>query len=147
MRVGSESLIFSLFMPKGHKAPSIADEKIDFKPVNPPKAPAVKSDEELLADLYDRTAQQLIDDADVNDDGMVSKDEYMAAQKRLADMDKRIFDPVSTEERWEKFDPTGKGTLDKSEVIEGLKKVLPLGIGHLDQAQADAIRFRPPTRV
>src|ERR1044072_3314459 len=84
-----------------------------------------KSDDQLLADLYDRTAQQTLDDADIDGDGMMSKDEYMAAQKRLANADNRIFDIDAAEDRWSTFDPTGKGAIDKDEIIEGLKILLP----------------------
>ncbi len=146
MRVGSESSIFSLFMPKRTKGPSISDGGIAFKTAESPKTPPIKSDDQLLADLYDNTAQQLIDDADIDGDGMLSRDEYLGAQKRLANANDRIFDQQAAEERWAKFDPNGKGTIDKSEVIEGLKTILPLKVGHLDAATVNAIQNRPPTR-
>jgi hypothetical protein len=99
-----------------------------------------KTDDQLLAELYDRTAQQTLDDADIDGDGLMSKDEYMAAQKRLADADNRIFDIDAAEERWSTFDPTGKGAIDKDEIIEGLKILLPLKVGHLDADMAERIR-------
>jgi hypothetical protein len=144
MKIGSESSIFGLFMPKTRKAPSMADEKIDFKAVPSPKTQA-KSDEQILADHYDRAAQQLLDYADADNDGFLSKDEYMGAQKRMADTDKRPFDLHTIEGFWTKLDPNGKGAIDKAEVVEGLRASLPLNIGHLDPSTADAIRNRPPT--
>lgn len=104
--------------------------------------PPEKSDQQLLAELYDRTAQQALDDADIDGDGLMSKDEYMAAQKRLADADNRIFDIDAAEDRWSTFDPTGKGAIDKNEIIEGLKTLLPFKVGHLDAGMAERIRER-----
>jgi hypothetical protein len=70
----------------------------------------------------------------------MSKDEYMAAQKRLANADNRIFDIDAAEDRWSTFDPTGKGAIDKDEIIEGLKILLPLKVGHLDADMVERIR-------
>ena len=136
MRIGSENSVYSLFRPST-RAATVADEKIDLTPSEAAPASQGKSDGELLADLYDRTAQQMLDFSDIDGDGQMSKDEYFAAQKRLADADKRMFDPDAAEQRWSTLDPEGKGAIGKDEIIEGLKILLPLKVGHLD---ADAVK-------
>lgn len=142
MIVGSDNSVRSVFNTMPRVPVSVFDEsRIDAK-TEAPKAPPAKTDDQLLADLYDRTAQHTLDDADIDGDGLMSKDEYMAAQKRLADADDRIFDVDAAEERWSTFDPNGKGAIDKDEIIEGLKILLPLKVGHFDADMAERIRAR-----
>ena len=141
MIVGSDNSVRSVFNAMPRVAVSVfGEEKYEKTSGEAANALPAKSDDQLLADLYDRTAQQTLDDADIDGDGMMSKDEYMAAQKRLANADNRIFDIDAAEDRWSTFDPTGKGAIDKDEIIEGLKILLPLKVGHLDADMVERIR-------
>lgn len=141
MKVDSDNSIYSLFVPKAKKSPSVADEKFDVN-VQPPKAPQVKSDEELVGDFYSRMADQLVDAADVNGDGKVTKDEYMAAEKRLAEANHKPFDQKSAENYWSKLDTTGKGSASEDDILGGLKNILNVNVGHLDPGYAEAFRTR-----
>lgn len=141
MIVGSDNSTRSIFSAMPRVSVSVFGEgKYEKSAGDSVNAAPTKTDDQLLAELYDRTAQQMLDHADINGDGRVSKDEYMASQKRLADADNRVFDPDETEERWAKFDPDGKGAVGKDEIIEGLKVVLPLNVGHFGADVADRIR-------
>lgn len=141
MRVGSENSIYSLFVPKPRKSPSIGD---DFKTAEPPKAPSIRSDGELVADFYARMARQQVEGSDADHDGQVTKDEYMVAQQRLAEANDKQFDKDAAEARWSKLDATGKGWANEDDILQGLKTMLTVKVGHLDAGYAAALRNRPP---
>ena len=145
MKVGSDNSVYSLFVPKTRKAPSVADEKIDVKPTEPPKAPPVRTDEQLVADFYARMAKQLFEGSDANDDGEVTKDEYMTAQEHLAGLNGRQWDVKSSENHWAKLDPTGRGSATEDEILQGLKNTINVKVGHLDPDYAAALRTRTPS--
>ena len=98
MRVNSDSSVYSLMMPTSRKAPSVSDEKLQV--VSAPKAPAVRSDDQLIDDFYARLTKQQLDWADSNKDSTVTKSEYMDSQARLAKIDNRVFDPATAEQYW-----------------------------------------------
>ncbi|KWV51080.1 MULTISPECIES: hypothetical protein [Rhizobium] len=140
VRVNSDSSVYSLMMPTSRKAPSVSDEKLQV--VSAPKAPAVRSDDQLIDDFYARLTKQQLDWADSNKDSTVTKSEYMDSQARLAKIDNRVFDPATAEQYWNKLDPTGKGWLDESELREGYENLLPVSVGHLDANYAERLRTR-----
>ncbi|PKA42297.1 hypothetical protein CWR43_17235 [Rhizobium sullae] len=142
MRIGSDNSIYSLFAPKSRKGPSVADEKIDMTPTQPPRAPPVRTDEQLVAEFYARLTKQQLDWADADNDDRVTKNEYMDGQVRLAQLNGRPLDATSFESHWTTIDPTGKGWVDEAELREGLEKMLPVRVGHLDANYAERLRTK-----
>lgn len=140
MRVNSDSSIYSLMMPTSRKAPSVSDEKLQV--VSAPKAPAVRSDDQLIDDFYARLSKQQLDWADGNKDGKVTKSEYLDSQQRLANDDDRSFDAARAEDQWNTLDPSGKGWLDQTALRAGLESLLPVSVGHLDGNFGQRLRTR-----
>lgn len=129
--IGSENSVRSVFdtrntMPRGNPG-SVADVKIEA-----PEPPPRKSEEQMLAEHYDRAAQGWLDRDDINKDGLLSKDEFLAGKKIQAEADKTFFDLDAEEQRWAELDPEGKGAIGKDEIIAGLKAFMPLAVHHLD---------------
>jgi hypothetical protein len=142
MRVGSDNSIYSLFVPKAGKGPSVADEEIDMTPTQPPKAPPVQSDDELVAEFHSRMAKQALDWADTDKDGKVTESEFMDGESRLAEVNGRPSDAAYSENKWAKLDTTGKGWVNEDELGEGLEKIFPVSVGHFDAAWAAGMRTR-----
>lgn len=142
MKVGTDNSIYSLFASLARtKAPSIAEENKDFVEVPPARTPALRSDQELVGDFYARMSKQKLDWADTDQDGKVSRAEYMDGQARLADLNNMPNDPAATERDWAAFDTDGKGWVNEEEIRSGLEKMFPVGVGHLSPAQADRLRY------
>ncbi|MGO4355165.1 EF-hand domain-containing protein [Rhizobium sp. RAF36] len=145
MKVGQDNSIYSLFTPKAHnKSPSVADEKLDVSRAAPQKAPAVRSDQELAADFHARMAKQSLDWADADNDGKVTKQEFLDGQARLAEQDNRPNDAKANERKWSAIDAEGKGWVDEGGLRGGLEKIFPVSVGHLDPDYAE--RLRNPNR-
>ncbi|MEK1896060.1 MAG: EF-hand domain-containing protein [Rhizobium sp.] len=142
MKVGSDNAIYSLFVPRARNAPSVVDQKIGTAFSQPPKAQPVRTDAQLTDDFYARLTKQQVDWADTDKDGKVTKSEYMDGQSRLAQLDGRPFDSATSEGHWAKLDATGKGWLNEDELREGLERMLPVGVGHLDAGYAERLRTR-----
>lgn len=145
MKVGTDNSIYSLFTPTPRaRGPSIADEKINFSATPPPEAPPIRSDQELVSDFYARMTKQQLEWADTDQDGKVTKSEYMDGQTRLAELNGKPNDPQSSEDEWAKLDSEGKGWLNETELRSGLEKLLPVKVGHLDPKQAERLRYPQP---
>ena len=140
MKVGSDNSIYSVFSTASRRPPSIADEAMVVSEPAQAKAPSGASDRQLIADFNARMAKQSLDWADSDKDGRLTKDEYMSGQARLAELNDRPNDTAGNEERWSKIDTAGKGWVDEAELGQGLAKVLPVGVGHLDQGFAERLR-------
>lgn len=132
MKVGSDNSVYSLFVPKARKSPSVKDEAMEVPPQQPPKAPPLRTDDELVAEFHSRMARQAMEWADTNKDGTVTKSEYLDGQTRLAALNDRPYDASYNEDRWAKLDTTGKGYVNEDELREGLTKIFPVSVGHLD---------------
>lgn len=145
MKVGQDYSIYSLVTPKAHnKAPSLADEKLDVPRAAPQKAPPVRSDQELIADFHARMARQSLDWADVDKDGKVTKQEFLDGQARLAELDNQPNDTQANERKWSVIDAEGNGWVNERGLRNGLEKIVPVNVGHLDPAYAE--RLRNPNR-
>ncbi len=138
--VGTDISAYITLSLKTKKAPSIADEKIQTMTNTGPKAPAVRTDQELVADFHSRMAKQALDWADTNKDGAVTKAEYMAGQARLSALNGKPNDQAANERRWTMLDPTGKGSLSETEIRGSLEKIFPVTVGHLTADYAERLR-------
>lgn len=136
MRVGPENSVYSIFVPRARATFSVADEKIEVRADEQPR----KSEAQLLAEHYERAVQQILDSDDTDEDGLLSKDEWMAGQIELANADHRFFDRAAEEERWAKFDPEGKGAIGRDEIIAGLKAVLPMTAHYITPEMIDRMK-------
>ncbi|CAH0340877.1 hypothetical protein RHI9324_02559 [Rhizobium sp. CECT 9324] len=141
MKIGSDNSIYGLFVPQTRKAPPNADQKMDVVPQPRQNTPEMKSPGQLISDFHDRLTKQQLDWADANKDGSVTKDEYLDGQARLAQANGRPYDPAQAEKHWATLDPTGKGSLDKDELDEGLRQLLPVSAGHLSADYAERLRI------
>lgn len=143
MRVGSDNSIYSLLASSPRKGPSIADAKMGGAvQVNAPKIPAVRSDQELIADFHARMSKQALDWADNDKDGKVTKSEFMDGQSRLAEMNGTPHDTAYSESKWAKLDATGRGWVTAEELGDGLQKIFPVNVGHLGAGYAERLRNR-----
>jgi len=140
MKVVSDNSIYSILQRASRRPPSIADEAMVLPGPAQAKAPSSASDSQLIADFNARMAKQSLDWADSDKDGRVTKDEYMSGQARLAELNDRPNDTAGNEQRWAKLDTSGKGWVSEDEVAEGLAKILPVGVGHLDRGIAAPLR-------
>jgi len=135
MKVGSDNSIYSILSTASRRRPSIADEAMVL-----PGPASGASDSQLIADFSARMAKQSLDWADSDKDGRVTKDEYMSGQARLAELNERPNDTAGNEQRWAKLDTNAKGWVGKDELVEGLAKILHVGVGHLDRGIAAPLR-------
>ena len=140
MKVGSYNSIYSVFSSTNLRPPSIADEKMALLPSVEPKAKPTTSDDQLVAGFHARMARQSLDWADSDKNGKVTRDEYLNGQARLAELNDRPNDTAANEKRWATIDTTGKGWVDETELGEGLAKMLPVSVGHLDRDLAERLR-------
>jgi hypothetical protein len=140
MKVGSDNSIYSVFSTASRRPPSIADEKIVLPASSETKAPPTASDSQLVADFHARMARQSLDWADADRDGRVTKDEYMSGQARLAELNDHTNDTTGNEKRWAVIDATGKGWVNETELNDGLSKIFPVSVGHLDPGSAERLR-------
>ncbi len=131
MRVGSDNSVYSLFVPKPRKAPSVNDENIEVAPKRTVDESSLPSEEERIAQFYDGLASSQMQWADIDKDGKVTKDEYLAGQARFADQNGHAFDAIGAENRWSVIDPNNKGYVDQAEMREGMTKLFHVKIGHL----------------
>ncbi|MBB3595654.1 hypothetical protein FHX08_006071 [Rhizobium sp. BK529] len=131
MRIGSDNSVYDLFVPKARKAPSVNDENIDFSPRKTTEEASLPSEEERIAQFYDGLASSQMRWADINKDGKVTRDEYLAGQARLADQKGYAYDAIGSEDRWSIIDPSNKGYVDEAEMREGMTKLFKVKIGHL----------------
>ncbi|QRM45784.1 EF-hand domain-containing protein [Rhizobium sp. BG4] len=140
MKVGPDNSIYSVFSTANRRPPSIYDEKMVLPASSETKAPPAASDSQLVADFHSRMARQSLDWADADKDGRVTKDEYMSGQARLAELNDRPNDTAGNEKRWSEIDTGGKGWVNETELNDGLAKMLPVSVGHLDQGFAERLR-------
>lgn len=131
MRVGSDNSVYSLFMPMARKAPSVNDENIDVAPKRKVDEASLPSNEERIAQFYDGLASSQMQWADIDKDGKVTRDEYLAGQARLADRNGHAYDAIGAEDRWSIIDPNNKGYVDEAEMREGMTKMFHVKIGQL----------------
>lgn len=140
MKVGSLTSIYRTIPPASNKLPIAADERMALPSSARTKAPPATSDSQLVADFHARMARQSLDWADSDKDGRVTKDEYMAGQARLAELNNNPNDVAGNEERWAAIDTAGKGWVNETELGEGLAKMFPVSVGHLDAGYAERLR-------
>lgn len=131
MRVGADNSVYSLFVPRAHKAPSVNDESIEAAPRRKVDEASLPTNEERIAQFYDGLASSQMQWADIDKDGSVTRDEYLAGQARLADQNGHAYDPIGSEDRWSIIDPTNKGYVDQAEMREGMTKIFKVKIGQL----------------
>ncbi len=132
MRVGSDNSLYSLLFAARKGAPAKSMETQNFSAAaNPPKP--TKSDEDLLAEFHDRRVQNHLSWSDTNHDGNIDKAEYVDGRVRLYNQNEQPVDMEAIERDWNAIDIHGKGTLNESDLREGLVKFLPVSIGHLSQ--------------
>lgn len=85
-------------------------------------------------------AKQSLEWADTNKDGRVTKEEYMSGQARLAELDNRQNNVARNEERWATIDAADKGWVNETELKDGLSKIAPVRVGHLEPGFAERLR-------
>ncbi|WP_428414813.1 EF-hand domain-containing protein [Pararhizobium sp.] len=142
MKVGSDNSIYSLLAHSSRKAPSLADAKMSSGQTQPLKTPAVRSNDDLVADFHARMAQQALDWADTDKNGKVTKSEFMDGQARLAELNGKPHDTAYSEAKWAKLDKSSNGWVSAKELDDGLKKLFPVQVGRLDSGYAERLRNR-----
>ncbi|WP_438754896.1 EF-hand domain-containing protein [Pararhizobium sp. O133] len=142
MKIGSDSSLYALIAQTRRNAPSVTDEKMAMGNTPVPKAPTVRSDQELIAEFHARMSKQALDWADTDQDGKVTKAEFMDGQARLAELNGQPHDTAYSESKWAKLDVGGKGWVSGDELDEGLGKIFPVKVGHLDSGYAERLRTR-----
>ncbi|MDW9594944.1 EF-hand domain-containing protein [Sinorhizobium meliloti] len=142
MKIGSDNSLYTLIAQTRRNALSSVSEKMDTRQAQAPTMPTVRSDQELIAEFHSRMSKQALDWADTDKDGKGTKAEFMDGQARVAEMNGEPHDTAYSESKWAKLDTNGKGWVSESELHDGLEKIFPVSVGHLDSGYAERLRSR-----
>ncbi|WP_105423556.1 EF-hand domain-containing protein [Neorhizobium sp. T25_27] len=142
MKIGADNSLYTLIAQTRRNTSSVADEKVGVRQPSASQAPAVRSDQDLISEFHTRMSKQALDWADTDKDGKVTKAEFMDGQARLAELNGEPHDTAYSESKWAKLDARGKGWISEEELHNGLEKIFPVQVGHLDSGYAERLRTR-----